>query len=70
MEGLLKGPGRSVKANVLWLDVHPDARQALVADGDGQVSLRPYIQRCWCHFWSASASGGLINVLGQVTVIC
>ncbi|BDA50577.1 probable endoplasmic reticulum mannosyl-oligosaccharide 1,2-alpha-mannosidase at C-terminar half [Coccomyxa sp. Obi] len=36
VDGLLKGPGRSVKANVLWLDVHPDARQALLDDEDGK----------------------------------
>lgn len=33
----LTGPSRSLKANVLWLDANPDAKQALLADAAGKV---------------------------------
>ena len=49
VDGLLKGPGRSVKANVLWLDMHPDVRQALTADGNTKVKASfPASGGCWC----------------------
>ncbi|EIE20577.1 hypothetical protein COCSUDRAFT_48568 [Coccomyxa subellipsoidea C-169] len=33
---MLKGPSRSIKANVLWLDANPDAKQALLAEPAGK----------------------------------
>ncbi len=39
---MLKGPSRSIKANVLWLDANPDAKQALLAEPAGKGKVRAY----------------------------